>query len=438
MTDDTVTGTCSCGHDGPAGPADGATPAGMSRRRLLGAAGAAVALGVVGGVVRDTASTRLAFAGPAYTGDVLVVLSLRGGFDGLSAVVPAADPAYVAARPGIAVPAGRLQPLDATFGMHPALAPLKPLWDAGVLGAVHAAGQPDPTRSHFKAMEEMERAAPGSSVRTGWLDRVSAAQGSGGAFATVGVGSDANQRAFVGPSPELLVGSVKDFTLAGAKQAEERARWTRALEKMHRGARPSVARPARLTLNALGTAAALQATEYVPANGAAYPRGDLGDSLRDVARLVKAGVGLRVATVDFGDWDMHQGLGRVDGGWMTRRLTELGSALAAFATDLGGDLSRVTLVTLSEFGRRVRENASGGLDHGHGNLMLMLGGGVVGGRMHGAWRGLSPGALLDGDLPAANDYRTVLAEILERRCFVPASAAFPGLGSARLGVARSR
>ncbi len=426
---DDVGAACSCGH---------VEPEGLSRRRLLGAAGAAVALGVVGGLVRDTSATRLAFAGTAYTGDVLVVLSLRGGFDGLSAVVPAADPAYAAARPGIGVPAAQLLQLDATFGLHPALAPLKPFWDAGTFGVVHAVGQPNPTRSHFQAMEEMERAAPGASVRTGWLDRVSSAQGTGGAFATVGVGADANQQALVGPAPELLIGSLKDFSLSGGKDAAERARWTTALAAMHRGARSSVATPARRTLGALGVAAALREADYTPSGGADYPNGDLGDALRDVAKLIKAGVGLRVATVDFGDWDMHQGLGRVSGGWMTRQLTELGEALAAFATDLGPAMAGVNLVTLSEFGRRVQENASGGLDHGHGNAMLLLGGGVVGGRVHGQWRGLAPADLDAGDLPAANDYRLVLAEILERRCGVAASAVFPGLGSGRLGLARSR
>ena len=428
-TEQPVVAACGCPHE---------QPAGLSRRRLLGAAGAAAALGVVGGLVGDTASTRLAFAGTAYTGDVLLVLSLRGGFDGLSAVVPAADPHYVGVRPGIGVPTGALLPLDATFGLHPALAPLKPFWDAGSLAAVHAAGQPDPTRSHFQAMEAMERAVPGASVRTGWLDRVSSAQGAGSAFATVGVGVEANQRALVGPAPELLMSSVDGFSLPGDDDAGERARWTAALAAMHRGARAEIARPARLTLAAVGTAAALQDTAYVVANGGAYPDGDLGDALRDVARLVKAGVGLRVATVDFGDWDMHQGLGRPDEGWMARQLTELGAALAAFATDLGSDLGRVTVVTISEFGRRVRENASGGLDHGHGNLMLLLGGGVAGGRMHGAWPGLDPAGLLDGDLPASNDYRTVLAEILEKRCGVAGSTVFPGLGSARIGLAVPR
>jgi uncharacterized protein (DUF1501 family) len=409
------------------------TPAGISRRRLLGAATAAAAMGVVGGAVGDLASARYAFAGTDYAGDVLVVLSLRGGFDGLSAVVPAADPSYASARPGIGVPAGSLIPLDATFGLHPALAALKPLWDAGQLAAVHAVGQPDPSRSHFRAMQEMERAAPGSSLRTGWLDRVSSAEGAGSAFATVGMGVESNQQALVGPAPALLMPGLDEFQLSGADNATERARWTKALTTMHSGARADVAEPARLALRALGTAAGLP-----DATAAGYPDGDLGSSLRDVARLVKADVGLRVATVDFGDWDMHVGVGRVDDGWMARQLADLGAALAAFATDLGPDMSRVTLVTLSEFGRRVRENASGGLDHGHGNLMLLLGGGIVGGRMHGAWPGLAPGALLDGDLPATNDYRVVLAELLERRCGVAASQVFPKLGSSRLGLARPR
>ena len=424
---------CGCPADGSAG----GTAEGISRRRFLGAAGAAAALGVVGGIGGELSSSRYAFADAAYSGDVLVVLSLRGGFDGLSAVVPAADPHYRAARPGIGVPAAALLGLDATFGMHPVLAPLKPLWDAGILGAVHAAGQVDPTRSHFRAMQELERAAPGSGVRTGWLDRVSGAAGAGSAFATVGVGITAAPASLLGPSPELLMPSLEDFSLSGADDAADRDRWSAALRGMHAGSRQEIRGPAMTTLGALATAATVQDTAYAPANGAVYPDNELGESLRDVARLVKAGVGLRVATVDYGDWDMHAGLGRVDGGWMADQLGELAVAMAAFATDLGG-MTGVTLVTLSEFGRRVEENASGGLDHGHGNLMLLMGGGVVGGRMHGAWPGLAPSALLDGDLAAANDYRTVLAELLERRCGIDGSRVFPGLGGGRLGVARAR
>ena len=271
---------------------------------------------------------------------MLVVLSLRGGFDGLSAVVPAADPSYASARPGIGVPTGALLPLDATFGLHPALAPLKPLWDAGQLAAVHAVGQPDPTRSHFRAMEEMERAAPGSSLRTGWLDRVSSAQGAGSAFATVGIGVEANQQALVGPAPALLMPGLDDFAALQRRQ-RDRARPVDQGARRDARRRPAGRRRA-------GPARAPRprhrrgACRTRPARRCATPTATSADALRDVARLVKAGVGLRVATVDFGDWDMHVGLGRVDGGWMARQLADLGQALAAFAADLGPDLARVS------------------------------------------------------------------------------------------------
>jgi uncharacterized protein (DUF1501 family) len=164
---------CGCPEDGPRG---------LSRRGFLGAAAAAGALGAMSTIVGEFGSMQLAYAGAGYTGDVLVVVSLRGGFDGLSAIVPAADPNYYAARPNIGIPSARLIPLDATFGMHPAMAPLKPLWDAGTFGVVHAVGQADPTRSHFDAMDQMERAAPGSSLRTGWINRMVGLTGSGSTF----------------------------------------------------------------------------------------------------------------------------------------------------------------------------------------------------------------------------------------------------------------
>jgi uncharacterized protein (DUF1501 family) len=167
-----------------------------------------------------------------------------------------------------------------------------------------------------------------------------------------------------------------------------------------------------------------------------YPAGELGDSLRDVARLVKAGVGLRAATVDVGNWDMHSGLGSSDSGWMFKQLTELGQALAAFHADLGTAMGRVTVVTLSEFGRRVAENASGGLDHGHGNVCLLMGGGVVGGKIYGNWPGLAKENLVAGDLAGTTDYRTILAEILEKRAKLATGTVFPSLGAERLGAFR--
>jgi uncharacterized protein (DUF1501 family) len=410
---------------------------GLSRRGLLGRALATGATGALAGLAAEGMSTRLAFAdaGTPYAGDVLVVLSLRGGFDGLSAVVPHGDPDYYAARPNIGVPKAQLLGGDSMFGLHPALAPLLPLWQGGSLAAVHAVGQPHPTRSHFQAMEEMERAAAGTSLRTGWLDRMLGATGATSPFSGVSIGGAMTPRVLAGPSPDLSLRAVDSFTLAGQSASRPMAATLRAL---YDGAPAVLAHPARAVHGALATTAALRTAGYSPANGATYPDTQLGNALRDVARLVKAKVGLTAACVDSGDWDMHQGLGApVEGQRMYRHLGDLAAALAAFATDLGpAGMGGVTLLTLSEFGRRVQENGSRGTDHGHGNAMLLLGGNVKGGRVYGRWPGLAPAKLVGGDLAGTTDYRAVIAEVLRRRCgLADAGPVFPGLSlGTALGV----
>jgi uncharacterized protein (DUF1501 family) len=411
----------------------------MSRRAFLGrtaAVGAGVALS---GLAGEGLATRLAFAAPAaYTGDTLVVLSLRGGFDGLSAVVPAGDPEYYRVRPGIGVPQAQLIGGDGYFGLHPALAPLLPFWNDGRLAAVQAVGQADPTRSHFAALEEMERAAPGTSLRTGWLDRMLGVRGSASVFDGVAVGGALSPRSMAGPAPELAVGSVDGFELWGESADNP---FAGALRQLYADAPALVAAPALGTLDAVGTTTRLKNAGYTPANGAVYPDTPLGTALRDVARLIRARVGLQVACVDYGDWDMHEGLGAAEPGqWMHDHLGAMAQALAAFATDLGtAGMNGVTLLTLSEFGRRVGENASGGVDHGHGNAVLLLGGGVVGGRVYGTWPGLGPAALDDGDLRGTTDYRAILGEILQQRCGMGSvSDVFPGIAPGRLGLVRAR
>ncbi len=381
---------------------------------------------------------QLAYAGPAYTGEVLVVVSLRGGFDGLSAVVPAADPNYLAARPTIGIPASRLIPLNSTFGLHPALKPLKPLYDAGLFGVVHAVGQSDPTRSHFDAMDQMERAAPGSSLRTGWINRMVGLSGPGSTFAASSLTTSTAPKSFLGPAGSVTLGSIDGFALDGSGDAKDRARWSKVLRTMYKGQHQIVLGPAIATLDAIGTTSTMKSAGYRPANGAQYPNGGIGNALRDVARMVKTGVGLRVAALDMGNWDMHDGMGKSDNGWMFRQLTELGLALAAFATDLGPGMPGVNLVTLSEFGRRVGENGSGGVDHGHGNAVFLLGAGVAGGQVLGRWPGVAPGALDDGDLAATTDYRTILAELLEKRGGLSGAKVFPGAPKERVGIIKPR
>lgn len=412
----------------------------ISRRSFLKAAGAT---GIVAGLASEGMFTRLAFGAP-YVGDVLVVLSLRGGMDSLQAVVPATAVQYghyANHRPNIAVPQGQLLPLDANFGLHPAMAPLKPFYDDGSLGIVNAVGMAQPNRSHFSAMEEMERAAPGTSLRTGWLDRVLGLRDTDSPFQATQLGSNSAASAFLGPAPELAMWNIDGFDLSGAWDATEEARWDGALRALHQGAPQVIAAPALTALDALSTASQLRDAGYTPANGAAYPDTGLGDALRDVARLIKADVGLQVAAVDYGDWDMHAGQGSIDDGWMRDHLTEFAAALAAFATDLGTAMSGVTLVTLTEFGRRVEENGSGGTDHGFGQAVFLLGDGVRGGQIHGGWPGLAPNQLIDGDLDATSDYRNLLAEVLEKRCGASSgdvASVFPDITGDRLNVVQPR
>nr|WP_221375726.1 DUF1501 domain-containing protein [Actinoplanes polyasparticus] len=394
------------------------------RRTLVG--------GALAGLTGAMLSTKLAFAaGNSPRGDVFVLLSLRGGFDGLSAVVPAGDPAYYRARPGIAVPRSKLIGGDRFWGLHPALAPLLPFWKSGRLGAVQAVGQPAPNRSHFAAMEELERAAPGTSTRTGWLDRMAGGLGVTDPFGAVSVGSARPARVLDGPAPNVGLSSVDAFVLNGEADTKPIAATMAALWA---DAPAALGGAATQLLAALGTARTVQANGYTPAHGASYPDTELGRALRDVARLIKAEVGLTTATVDVGDWDMHENLNRR----MPGQLADLAAALAAFATDLGPDgLNRVTLVTISEFGRRVAENGSAGLDHGYGNAMFLLGGHVNGGKVHGRWPGLAPVKLVGGDLAVTTDYRSVIADALRTRCGMTDTAAvFPGVRPASLGLFR--
>jgi uncharacterized protein (DUF1501 family) len=400
----------------------------LTRRSLLGAAGVATSL-----VFAEPAS-----ADAGYTGDTLVVLSLRGGFDGLSAIAPIGDPDYYRARPVIALPKSQVIAGDGTFGLHPALAPLLPLWKAGQFAAVHAVGQSNPTRSHFAAMEAMENAAPGTSIRSGWLDRMLGVTGAAGPLAGVSMGGAMPARLFAGPSPAVSMASIDKFTLAGDSEKRPMAA---ALRRMYADAPVLQSGPALAAGRGLTASSSMRGATYRAANGAAYPSTDLGAALRDVARLIKANSGLVTAAVDCGDWDMHDALGTaVKGQRMYDNLTDLATALAAFAADLGPTgMKSVTLLTISEFGRRVQENASRGADHGHGNAMLLLGGGVRGGKVYADWPGLSPSALVAGDLAVTTDYRSVIGEVLQKRCgFGALDEVFPGVRPSSFGLAALR
>jgi uncharacterized protein (DUF1501 family) len=317
------------------------------------------------------------------------------------------------------VPQSRLKQVDQMFGLHPALAPLFPFWDAGTFGAVHAVGQQDADRSHFSAMDAMERADPGSRLRSGWLDRVVGVTDDAGLFTAVASGSSSLPMMMAGPNQEFGMTSLDGVTLAFGADLSPLSAWQSSLDALHAGAtNPLAVGPVRGGVGAVAT------LDQVPDGGTGYPEGALASALSDVARLVRADVGLTVATVDYGDWDMHAGLGGPDEGWMHDKLAELAAAFAAFATDLGEDFGRVTVITLSEFGRRVEENGSAGTDHGYGNAVLLLGGAVNGGEVHGRWPGLGPDQLVDGDLAVTTDYRQLVAEVLQARCGIAPTEVF--------------
>jgi uncharacterized protein (DUF1501 family) len=400
----------------------------------------------LGGLALPAWFPRIAFATPpSAERDILVCVFLRGGADGLNVVVPFGDDDYYEARPQIAIRQPRSGgreaiDLDGFFGFHPSLAPLKELFDDRVLAAVHATGSPDRTHSHFDAMDSMERGTPGNrSIPTGWIGRhlVSLNTGNSSPFRAVGLGA-LLPFALRGPVPATALASIAGFHLQGRLgQDAETARFQARLAAMN-GADVWLDRQARQTFAAISTLATAHPGSYPPANGAVYPDTGFGSGLKQIAQLIKADLGLEVACVDLDGWDLHAAQGRGTGA-MADLLNELANGLTAFHTDLSDRMRRITLVTMSEFGRRVRDNASGGTDHGHGNFMFLLGGNVKGGRVYGDWPGLASDQLVGpGDLAITTDYRTVLAEVVARRLGnANLEDVFPGFTSrAYLGLVR--
>ena len=412
----------------------------LTRREFLKTSGfaAMMGLGLPSWTPRMVFSTRQ--DGPP--GDILICIFLRGGVDGLSVVVPHAESAYHDNRPTIRVPDpdqpnGAID-LDGFFGLHPALAPLADVYQQGDLAIVHATGSPDPTRSHFDAMDYMERGTPGEkNIATGWLGRhlATVASQNQSPFRAVGMGSLVPQ-ALRGPIPAVALQSIADFHLNGNQAEIENIQATLAQLYMGDGWLDLQAQQAFDALDLLAQADPLQ---YEPQHAAQYPESEFGMGLKQVAQLIRAEVGLEVACLDLGGWDTHSAQGTLDGE-LNALLTDLGDSLNAFYTDLQDRFQDITVVTMSEFGRRVKENGSAGTDHGHGNKMLILGGGVNGGQVYGQWPGLDEDNLDRGDLAITTDYRTVLSELLSKRMLNQAlDEVFPNFNQTDfLGLARPR
>ncbi|MET3962311.1 uncharacterized protein (DUF1501 family) [Marmoricola sp. OAE513] len=404
---------------------------GMSRRGLLKggitAAGVGMATSLFGGTFLQAS-----YGATRKAGNVLVLLSLRGAADGLSLVVPHADPAYYAARPRIAIPKASLLARNDTFGLHPKLAPLLPMWQAGKIAAVHATGLPAPNRSHFSAMEELEDADPGSAARVGWINRLIGQDDYRHPLQAIGMGMSVPITALYGPQPTVTAASVDAISLAGDDQWDTADRRRRSMQTMWAGAGGAMGSGARSALSTIADFQPVAKSSKTPANGADYPSDDLGQALRAAARIIRSNVGTDVIAVDHdGGWDMHTDLGTLDWGRMVDASSQLASGLAAFFQDLGSLGDKVTVVTISEFGRRVKENANYGLDHGHGNVMFLLGAGVKGG-YYGSMPSLTNS--LDADLPVTTDYRSVLSEVVTKRLGASTAAVFPGFAPESVGA----
>jgi uncharacterized protein (DUF1501 family) len=378
---------------------------------------------------------RAAAATPISGKKQLVVLFQRGAADGLNIVVPFGEPNYYRMRPTIAIPqpshggAEAAVDLDGFFGLHPSLAPLAPLFHSNHLAIVHAAGSPDPTRSHFDAQDFMESGTPGvKATEDGWLNRAleTVPEEHASPFRAVAMGPNL-PLTLRGEAPAIALPDVDQFKVmaqnAGMSQVVEggfEAMYAQTVDQALRGTGTE-------TFEAIDMLRKADPSKYQPENSAEYPKSRLGKNLEQIGQLIKANIGVEVLFVDCGGWDNHVNEGGVQG-QLSNLLRDLGQGLVAFHQDMGDRMQNIVVVTMSEFGRTARENGNRGTDHGHANCMFVMGGDVKGGKVYGKWPGLEDHQLNENrDLFLTTDFRSVLSEILAKHIGVPdLKPVFPG------------
>ena len=372
---------------------------------------------------------------------ILITIFQRGAVDGLNMFVPFGEPDYYAARPSLAIAkpgadANTAVDLDGFFGMHPRMRPLKPLWESGRLAVVHACGSHEDTRSHFDAQDYMESATPGvKSTPDGWMNRYLHAKEHQKAtpFRAVALAQQL-PRALQGTAPALAIGQISQFGIRAGQSTEM---VQSSFEAEYAAAAGSVLHSTgREAFDAVKMMKKANPSQYAPSNGAEYPRSPFGEALKQIAQLVKSDVGLEIAFAESGNWDHHANEGSATG-ILANRLDDLARGIAALARDLGDRMADVVVMTMSEFGRAVAENGTRGTDHGHGNAMMILGGGVRGGKVYGKWPGLGREQRHDGrDLAITTDFRAVFNEVVRGHLgLTDTSRVFPGFtGAQRLGL----
>jgi uncharacterized protein (DUF1501 family) len=365
---------------------------------------------------------------------ILIAVFQRGAMDGLNAVIPFGEQAYYDLRPGLAVPRPKSSDeaaidLDGFFGLHPSLERFKPLYDEKQLAIVHAVGSPDSTRSHFDAQDYMESGTPGvKSTSDGLLNRYLQAKPDPKASPFRAVALNANlPRMLQGRAPSVAMTRINDFDIrAGGGQAGQQmqggfeAMYSQSVDNVLHGT-------GQETFEAVKLLKQVNPSQYKETPGANYPRGRFGDSLRQVAQLVKSDIGLEIAFTDIGGWDTHANQGAAQG-QLSGRLTEFSQGISALYADLKERAGDVVILTMTEFGRTARENGNRGTDHGHASVMFALGGELKGGKVYGKWPGLKSDQLNEGrDLALTTDFRDVFAEIAKSHLGATnLNAIFPG------------
>ena len=410
----------------------------MNRRLFLKHGGLALAsVGLVGSApsfLKRAARAQGLSAAPNGRRKTLIAVFQRGAVDGLNMVVPHGEKNYYELRPQIAVEqpgkAGQdsVINLDGFFGLHPSLAAFKPLWDSKQLAIVHAVGSPDNTRSHFDAQDYMESATPGvKSTQDGWLNRYLQARPDPKATPFRAISMTQNlPRSLQGKAPALAMQNLSDFTIRGGAQT---ASVQGGFESIYeQGVNDVLRGTGKETFEAIDYLKKVNPAQYKPENGARYPGGQFGSALMQIAQLIKAGVGLDVAFTDVGGWDTHRAEGG-SRGQLAGLLTQFSQGIYALVTDLGpARMQDVVVLTMSEFGRTVRQNGTGGTDHGHANAMFVVGGSVRGGKVYGQWPGLRDDQLFEGrDLALTTDFRDVFGEVAAKHLGqVDLKKVFPG------------
>jgi uncharacterized protein (DUF1501 family) len=371
----------------------------------------------------------------APKGKVLICLFQRGAADALNIVVPHGERAYYAMRPSIAIPqptrnaVGGAIDLDGFFGLHPALAPLKPLYDRKLLAPIQAVGSPSTTRSHFDAQDYMETGTPDNKgTADGWLNRYLAVKGTCDEcnlaktpFRAVAM-TPQTPRILEGPSATVAMNSLDEFSVRATGSSAER------LEALYRTGSADLVHGTGVEMfDAVKMLRSANPQKYLPQNNADYPRSQFGQRLLQIAQLIKANVGLEIAFADVGGWDTHVNQGGSTG-QLAQRLDDFSRSIAALVTDLGDRMDDVVILTMSEFGRMARENGNRGTDHGHAGALFVIGGHVKGGKVHGKWPGLEQEQLYEGrDLALTTDFRSVFAEVVNHHLGASAlDRVFPG------------